>query len=78
MNVVVGVNERGRLVGQSHQNARLTNQEIDLLLEMHDKGYGYRRLAKIFNVSKSAARKYCKGEMRCQLATRFKEVHVTE
>lgn len=71
---MVAVNERGLRVGEDHQNATLTNAEIELLLRLRDDGWSYRQLAEKFEVSKSAVRWYCIGGRRCQLAVRFKVV----
>lgn len=78
MRRTVGVNEDGRRVGEDHVNAKLTNSEVDLLLTLWDEGKGlsYRQLAEKFDISKSGARKICKGQNRCQRATRFKTIHV--
>lgn len=76
MKMVVAVNENGARVGDSHLQARLTNGEVDLLLRLHEDGWGYRRLAEKFGISKSGVRRICKGETRCQTPARFKEVHL--
>lgn len=80
MKRTVGVNELGRRIGEDHVNARLTNSEVDLLLELWDEGRGmsYRQLGEKFDISKSGARKICKGQNRCQRATRYKTVHVSD
>lgn len=73
---VVAINERGLRVGQDHQNAKLTDAEIEMLLALRDEGWSYRQLADKFEVSKSAVRWYCIGGRRCQLVVRFKTVVV--
>jgi hypothetical protein len=77
MNIrTVGVNDIGRRVGDSHHNAKLTDADVERLLAMHDEGWGYRRLAAKFEVSKSLVRKICKGTVRGQVATDWHRVHV--
>lgn len=76
MNRLVAVNERGFRIGEDHRLAKLTNDEIDLLLALRDEGWSYRQLARKFEISKSAARMYCKGLRRCQSVARYKAVHV--
>ncbi len=78
MKRVVGVNERGIRVGQDHQNAKLTNAEVDLLLELHDQGWGYRRLATKFEISKRTVRGYCDGSRRGQVPARWKVIERPE
>lgn len=75
---LVGVNELGRRVGDSHHNAKLTNGEVELLLEMHGEGWGYRRLAAKFEVSKALVRMICAGKRRCSRPERWKKVHVND
>lgn len=76
MKRTVGVNELGLRIGEDHVNAKLTNHEVDLLLELRGQGWSYQQLADKFDLSKSGARKICKGVNRCQQPSRFKVVHV--
>ena len=78
MKITIGVNERGQRVSEGHHDARLTDHEVDLLLQLHDEGWGYRRLARHFEISPSAARKICKGMTRCQRPARWKVVHLPD
>ncbi|NYT45128.1 hypothetical protein H0A64_09870 [Alcaligenaceae bacterium] len=73
---VVGVNDRGLRVGDSHHKARLTDSEVDLLLALRDEGWSYRALAEKFDISKSSAHKICQGHRRCQAPSRYKLVYV--
>ena len=73
----IAVNELGCRVGDSHHNAKLTDQEVGLLLELYEKSrWGYRRLAAKFEISKSLARNICKGRARCQTPSAWRVVHV--
>lgn len=74
----IAVNDLGRRVGESHHLARLTNHEVDLLLDLREEGWGYRKLAAKFEVSKTLVRKICKGLARCQTPTAWRVVHVKE
>lgn len=73
---IVGVNDRGLRVGDSHHNARLTDGEVDLLLALRDEGWSYQALAEKFEISKSGVRHICRGRNRCQAPSRYKRVHV--
>lgn len=68
----VAVNDRGRVIGESHPNAVLTDHEVDLLLELRAEGLSYDRLAGIFEVSKSCVARICRGDHRSQIAARFR------
>ena len=70
----IGVNERGRRVGDSHHNARLTDGDVELLRELHEQGWGYRKLAAKFEVSKSQVRNIVKGHCRGQVATAWRQL----
>ncbi len=64
---VVGINERGLRVGEDHQRAVLSDRDVELMRHLHEAdGWGYRRLAKKFECSKTTARKICKYQMRAQ------------
>lgn len=80
MKRVVAVNESGYRIGQDHWRASLTDEEVDRLLALRESDpatWSYRKLAEVFEVSKSAVRWYCKGGRRCQTAARHKTVHVS-
>lgn len=73
----VAVNEKGRRVGDSHHNAKLTNHEVELLLAMYGEGMGYRRLSTVFEVSKTLVRNIVKGRARVQAPSYWRTVHVS-
>ena len=76
----VGVNERGRPVGESHAMAKLSDADVELILELWDEGRGlsYGAIARKFDdevtVSKSHVRDICQGRRRGQQPVRFKVV----
>lgn len=74
MKRTVGANDRGARVGEDHHNAKLTDAEVELLLALRAQGWGYRRLAAKFDVSKRTVRGYCSGRSRHQVPTRWKVV----
>lgn len=73
----VGVNDIGRRVGDSHHNAKLTDGDVELLLAMHAEGWGYRRLAAKFEVSKRHVRDIVAGKRRGQVATAWRTVRLS-
>ena len=73
--MMVGVNEQGYRVGEHHHNARLSNEIVDKIREMHeDEGIGYRRIAKIMGISRHVIAKICRYERRAQTPERWKKV----
>jgi DNA invertase Pin-like site-specific DNA recombinase len=71
----VAVNEQGYRIGQSHHNARLQDEMIDRIRDMHeDQAIGYRKLAKIFNLSRSTIQKICTYSRRAQTPERWKKI----
>lgn len=78
MKITIGVNERGQRVGESHPAARLTDHEVELLLTLHDDGWGCRRLSRHFEISKTAVRKIINGKCRQQRPCRWKVGHLPD
>ena len=72
----VAINEIGRRIGQYHHNARITDHEVELLLSLHDEGWGYRRLSSKFELSRSHVRNIIKGRSRCQTPTAWRKLQV--
>jgi len=45
--------------GESHVNAKLTEDQVRAIRREHEAGVGYTRLARKFNISKAAAARVC-------------------
>jgi len=61
---VVGTDDRGRPIGQDHHRAKLTDHEIDLIIELRAQGMWLEVIAQKFEISKSYACEICKGKKR--------------
>ena len=70
----IAVNEKGYRIGESHPCAKLTNNEVESMLQMRDEGFGYKRLARMFDVSSATARNIVKGRKRSQVIAGWKMV----
>lgn len=71
----VQINERGYRIGISHHNATVPDQVVDKIRDMHeDELIGYRKLSKIFNLSRSYIQKICNYERRAQTTYSWKTV----
>lgn len=56
---------REHLHGQNHPLAKLTDHEVELIRYLHEHdGWGYRRLARVFEVSKAQIRRICGYKIR--------------
>lgn len=72
---LVALNEKGQRIGETHHRARLTDEDVDIIRDLHEEyGLGYKVLADKFEVSKSLIRYICKYERRAQTTTRYKRV----
>lgn len=72
---VIAVNENGYRIGSSHHNATIPDEIIDKIRDLHeDENIGYRRLAKMFNLSRSVIQKICKYDRRAQTPDRWKTI----
>lgn len=72
MTKLVGVNERGRRIGQDHPRAVLSDHEVSLVFELRSMEWGYKRIAAKLEISKRHVRDILKGDRRGQYPTRFK------
>lgn len=77
MKKIVAINERGLRVGEDHQNAKLTNEEVEAIRDLHSEGLSYKTLAKKFEVSKSLIAAICRFERRAETPARWKEIAQT-
>ena len=75
MRRIVAVNEKGRLIGENHQNAKLKDVDVDRIRELReDEGKSYVELSKIFGVPKSTIADICKYRRRAQTPSRWKTI----
>lgn len=57
---MIARNHTGHRVGESHQRAKLTDNEVGRMRQMHESGLGYGGCAKYFRCGVSTARDICK------------------
>lgn len=72
---LVRVNERGRRIGEDHHRAKLTDADIELVLELREMGLSYGAIAGKFDdilggIGKSTVRDICIGRIRGQVGMR--------
>ena len=72
---IVAVNDLGLRIGEDHPRAKLTDADIKQLLQLRgETGWGYKRLASVFEISASQVRRILKGMQRAQLAMEYRVV----
>lgn len=62
--------ESGKMVGESHPKAVLTDHEVNLMLELREEGKTYSWLAGKFEISVDSVRSICRGRTRAVIVTR--------
>lgn len=77
MSNLIGVDERGVRVGETHHRAKLSDADIDLIRDLAEAGLSYRQIAEKFDdggpvPSKSTIRDVVKCRRRYQVAIRWK------
>jgi DNA-binding MarR family transcriptional regulator len=71
----IGCTATGIRCGEDHPGAKLTNKEVDTIRELHESGeYGYRKLAGMFEVSRSSIRYIVKYERRAVLPEKWRTI----
>jgi len=71
---VVAVNDQGLRIGEDHPNARYTNAEVEMVLDLRDEGMGYKRIAQAMDMPVRTVRNICNFLRRSQVPARFKTV----
>lgn len=67
---LVRVNDKGYPVGQDHHRSKLTDHDVDLILELVAEGLSYREIARKFDIAYSTVGWISRGQKRSQLITR--------
>lgn len=74
---LVATNDRGIRVGEYHQNARLSDAEVDQVRDLHEfAGWTYTQIAVAYGVSKWSISRICRFERRNQIYEFWKKVRV--
>ncbi len=72
---IIALTERGHRVGESHGNAKLSDEQVDKMRELREqKGFSYGKLAMLFKTSKFTVRSICTYQRRALTAARWKRV----
>lgn len=75
----IAINETGKRIGEDHQNATLTNDQVDRIRDLHeDHDLTYDQLAAMFSVSKSCIAGICQYRRRAQTPFGFKRLNVED
>lgn len=61
---IVALNDRGRLIGEGHPNAKLSDADIDLIFALREEGLTLSAIAAKFEVCKSCVHKILHGHRR--------------
>ena len=69
--IKVGVGRRNARAGERHYNAKLTDHEIELILELYDGGMSAREIAEKFEVAVRTVFRYVTGEQRVYASYRI-------
>lgn len=70
----VAINEAGDRVGETHPGARHPDALVNKLRDLHENyGYGYRRLARQFELSFTTVKKWLRYERRAQTPVEWRE-----
>lgn len=69
----IALNDRGQRIGEGRRNAKCTDAEVALVLQLRDEGMSYGQIAETCETPKSTIASICQGRRRCQTPARFKD-----
>jgi hypothetical protein len=78
MKRLVRINANGLRVGEDHQNAKLTDREVDTIRDMHEGGATITDLARMFEVGKGTIHDIVTYRRRAQVAVSVRVVRVPD
>lgn len=73
---LVALNETGARIGEHHPRARLTQADVNRLLDLRAAGWSLGQLAKLFRVSKGAVQHVCSGVCWTQKPARYRATSI--
>lgn len=73
MSLMIGLNEEGKCVGESHGRCKLSNKDVDDIRDLREEyGVHYHVLAETYDVSVSTIFDICNYKTRCQTPVKWK------
>lgn len=75
---VIAYNERGYRIGASHHNATIPDEQVAMVIELHDAGLGYRRIAHRLSMNCGTVRDIVLLRRRASIPHHFRRVVVVE
>lgn len=71
----VALNERGYRIGSSHHNSTIPDEIVNAIRDAHEqRKIGYRRLARMFGISRGAVQKICNYSRRAQSVASWRRI----
>ncbi len=71
----VAVNERGYRIGSTHHNSTIPDEVVNQIRDLHEEQrIGYRRLARMFKLSRGAVQKICNYSRRSQTPSGWRRI----
>ena len=71
---LIGVDEKGYRVGESHPKAKLSDAQVEQIRSLYEEGFvSYRTLAKWFGVPRTTVSSICNYTRRLGVLAAFKE-----
>jgi hypothetical protein len=74
---LLAVNDRGYRINDSHHNAKLTDDEVELLRQLRDGGMSYRLLAEKFEIAIRTVRDIVSYRRRADVAAKWVPARAT-
>ncbi len=76
---LIAINELGKRIGEDHQHAKLTNEQVDRIRDLHEyHGLKYSQLAEMYGVSKSMIAGVCQYRRRAQTPFGWKSLEADD
>lgn len=73
--MIIAVNELGYRIGESHHRARVPDEVIDQIRDLHEEqGIGYRKLAQMFGLRRCYVQQICNYTRRAQTPMGYKTI----
>lgn len=68
---LIAISETGQVIGEGHPRAKLSDAEVQKLLDMRAQGWSLSQLARVWGLSKPGVASICRGRNRSQTAVTF-------
>ena len=72
---LIALSSKNRRIGEDHQVAKYSNQEIEQVIQLRYEGFSYTKISKMVDIPRSTCHAICTGKMRAIVPDHWRRMY---